>query len=144
MQSAGGADRDAPGGRRTRAARPRPVLSTRALLALTVVAGCGPPDLPAQFDLDRAVVSRHGASADTLDVPGGADTLDVAVDLAVLRGRVAWALLDPSGAEVWGGRLAEADTAAEYRALRPAPGPWQFVLRPDSAVATLAVRASAR
>ena len=119
---------------------PRPVI----VAALAVAAGCGPSDLPARFEVDRAVLSRSRATVDTLRVPAGADTLDVSVDLAVARGRAAWALLDPDGAEVWGGAVAGADTVATYRALRPAPGPWRFALRPDSAVATAAVRGSAR
>ena len=114
------------------------------MLAAGLVAGCGPSDLPARFEVDRAVLTRSGTATDTLRVPAGADTLDVSVDLAVARGRATWALLDPSGAEVWGGAVAADDTTAAFRALRPAPGPWRFVLRPDSAVGTVAVRGGAR
>lgn len=116
---------------------------TRLWLAALLLAGCG-PDLPVHFEVDRALVSRRGPSADTLDVPSGADTLDVAVDLAVLRGRAAWALVDPAGVEVWGGAVAAADTAAAHRVIRPAPGPWRLVLRPEGAVGTVEVRGSAR
>ena len=115
----------------------------RFVLAAALLAGCG-RDLPARFEVDRALVSRRGATVDTLDVPGGADTLDVEVDLAVLHGRAAWALLDPAGAEVWGGAVADGDTTARHRVLGPAPGPWRLVLRPDSAVGTASVRGSAR
>ena len=113
-----------------------------ALVLAAVLSGCG-SDLPARYDVDRALVSRRGASADTLAVPGGADTLDVALDLAVVRGAATWALLDPAGTEVWGGAVA-GDTVAQFRALRPAPGPWRLVLRPDRAVGTASLRGSAR
>ncbi|MDT0630786.1 hypothetical protein RQM47_07375 [Rubrivirga sp. S365] len=121
-----------------------PILRPALALAALVVAGCGPPDLPARYEIDRAVLSRRPLLTDTLSVPGGADTLDVVLSLAVVRGRTAWALLDPDGAEVWGGAVTRGDTAARHRALRPAPGPWRFVLRSDSAVGTAEVRGSAR
>ena len=106
------------------------------------LSGCG-SDLPSDYAVDRALVSRRGSSTDTLAVPGGADTLDVELDLALVRGAAGWALLDPAGAEVWGGAVAT-DTVARFRALRPAPGPWRLVLRPDRAVGTAALRGSAR
>lgn len=124
--------------------RPARTLPTSRLAAVCALLwGCGPPDLPAHYAADRTLVARRGPTVDTLDVPGGADTLDVALDLAVLQGQARWALLDPSGAEVWGGVAAD-DTASQHRTLGPAAGPWRFVLRPDSAVGTVSMRGSAR
>ena len=119
------------------------VISLRPALVVLAAAACGPPALPAPYAVDRALVARRAATVDTLDVPAGADTLDLAVDLAVLRGRAGWALLDPAGVEAWAGTTTD-DTTARHRTLAPAAGSWRFVLRPDSAVGTVSLRGSAR
>jgi len=104
----------------------------RWLPLLLLLAACGPDPQP--VEKTYAFVRRTGPRADTLHVPAKADSLRLAVEMRVLSGRAAWTLIDPRGAEVWGGTVGERDTVANRAIAAPLPGDWRLVVTPDSAM----------
>ena len=94
-----------------------------ALLAATA-AGCSRPTL----QLDESQSFRDATRTQTVEayVPEGTEELELAIELAVDRGTVAFRVSDPLGVVQWQGELTSGGNFSDQRGLDPVVGTWRL------------------
>jgi hypothetical protein len=98
-------------------------LAAAAALAL-LAAACSRPTL----QLDESQTYRDATRTQTVEayVPEGTEELELAIELAVERGTVAFRVSDPLGVVQWQGELTSGGNFTDQRGLDPVVGTWRL------------------
>lgn len=102
----------------------RGLAAAAALALLATIAGCSRPTL----QLDESQTFRDATRTQTVEayVPEGTEELELAIELAVERGTVAFRVSDPIGVVQWQSELTSGGKFSDQRGLDPVVGTWRI------------------